>query len=135
MGVKVVNISLGSDGACVTELSDGTFNVAECCNCNSFQLSKIFLHLNPKTITPPLPDGIDSKRLRNRSCDDDEYVNGVCWDEDCIGFSTASITLRVPVTSLLPETTYPFLGTFIIFSVIALTLFWFLQQFSVPLQN
>ena len=79
------------DETYVAEFSDGSMEMVECFNCGRKDISIVFLHLHVDSIKTPVPETVATARfessLRN------EGVNGTCWDNDCISFSTMTVSL------------------------------------------
>ena len=82
------------------ELSNGSTERAECFNCSSPNLSIVFLYLNATSSTPVIPDEVAFKRFTWES-DGNEYIGGVCWDRECIEFSTAVVSLKLKRNDVL----------------------------------
>ena len=96
--VRVQRVFQNGDGHFIAELTDGSRADVECFNCITpvrRDMSCIFLHLKPSSTMPRVPRGVPFTRFE-LTCSEgrDEYVNGVCWDKDCIAFSSRVLSLQ-----------------------------------------
>ena len=93
--IKVVNVEHNvASNVYTAHFSDDSSEDVECFNCSSKVIFCLFMHLNDDSDVPPLPPGINIKRLSWNGSH--EYVNGTCHDADCIAFSTATVRIIAP---------------------------------------
>jgi len=103
-GVTVKRVLRNEQGYYIANLNDGSRAAVECCNCiNPVQgdISRIFLHLRPGSQLPRVPEDMLISRVHLHNEDEEEYVNGVCWDEDCISFASCVVVLAAPWLPIL----------------------------------
>ena len=129
--VKVVRVRYDAcKGMYMADLSDGTENVVECCNCilpPCYELSSLFLNLHDNSKTPVVPSGIAVRRL-TRSSRDSEFVSGACWSDDCIAFATTTLSLQ-PVVAKHDIVCDPYLFARFLHVIVATLLFFLVYWF------
>ena len=95
-GVTVRRVLRTEQGHYIANLNDGSRAAVECCNCinpDQRDISRIFLHLRPGSQLPRVPGDVLIFRVHLHDEDEEEYVSGVCWDEDCISFASCAVAL------------------------------------------
>ena len=100
---NVVEVTRDELGNYVVEMSDGTNEILECFNCGSKDISTVFLFLKEPSSAPRgfSAEGIAVKQFSSDPNWKDEHANGVCFDQECIYFSTCRISLNDEQTDVL----------------------------------